>query len=256
VRVRAAALVALVAAACSSPTTLPLLQGADPTPLVVRLEADPPFDADGRVWRDATLVLACDDYPDPDAIGFGPVLLSSGVANLDVSLSVDLLARAVRVKPRNALAAGGQYELTIVGGMRALDGRVVGGSGAHFTFDANGARANPPPPAPVAYADVAAIFAASCVTGCHSTEVPRRGLDLTRPGDATFGLINVPAVGLAGTVRPLARVVPGDSARSDLMRKVLDGHLGVDGARMPPGPPLPAEQLRTIQRWIDQGAPL
>jgi hypothetical protein len=72
----------------------------------------------------------------------------------------------------------------------------------------------------------------------------------------------VPSVGLRGSPRPLARVAPGDSSRSVLLRKLLGGdgrranqaNLGVDGDRMPPGQPVDDSILLRIEQWIDAGA--
>ncbi|HZP00195.1 MAG TPA: PSD1 and planctomycete cytochrome C domain-containing protein [Terriglobia bacterium] len=47
-------------------------------------------------------------------------------------------------------------------------------------------------------------------------------------------------------------VIPGDSERSRLIRRLL----GLDRPQMPyGGPPLSAEEIATIRAWIDQGAP-
>jgi ankyrin repeat protein len=48
-----------------------------------------------------------------------------------------------------------------------------------------------------------------------------------------------------------ARIVPGNSARSSLYRRVSATQ---SGAQMPPSGPLPPEQINLIRAWIDQGA--
>jgi len=48
-----------------------------------------------------------------------------------------------------------------------------------------------------------------------------------------------------------ARIVPGDSVRSPLYRRVSETR---SGAQMPPSGPLSPEQISLIKAWIDQGA--
>lgn len=97
------------------------------------------------------------------------------------------------------------------------------------------------------------IFADQCaLSGCHQGSVAPLGLDLT-PGRAAATLIGVPSAQVAG----LARVQPGNPDDSYLLIKLRgDSRMAVGTARMPSGrPPLPAEQLETIRRWIEAGAP-
>lgn len=265
----------LIAGGCTIPSTVPQYQDSSTAPLSVTVTSDPPPLADG-VARDATIVIQLDDHPDPDTVSFGPILLRSGQSNFDATLSVDLLAQTIRIRPRSLLAANIQYEVVVQAGVAALDGRQVTSTviapiqvGATITNAAV-------PPAPK-WADVVPILA-GCAPACHSRTgasgapiPPARGLDLTGdPDDPVYGLINVPSVGLLGVGAPLLRVAPGDSSRSVLVRKLLGGHrashdpdypeMGVDGRRMPlaldnsSATPLAPETIALIQRWIDGGA--
>ena len=46
-------------------------------------------------------------------------------------------------------------------------------------------------------------------------------------------------------------IAPGQPAQSELIRRIS----AEEGERMPPeGPPLSAEQIKTLSRWIEQGA--
>jgi len=94
------------------------------------------------------------------------------------------------------------------------------------------------------YCDVLQIFSANC-TGCHSNP-PSGGLNLA--GDDPAGeLINVPTAS-GGSTHP-TRVVPGDTAMSELWRRVETGS-------MPPGPGnLNGTDLATINAWIAGNAP-
>jgi ankyrin repeat protein len=88
--------------------------------------------------------------------------------------------------------------------------------------------------------DIQPLLREHCVE-CHGPSQQMRGLRLDRRRDA---LPN--RVGANG-----ARIVPGDSARSVLFRRLTGAQ---SGPRMPPSGPLPEQKLKLIQSWIDQGA--
>jgi hypothetical protein len=247
--------------------------------------------ADGTVPRNARFLVQLDAYPDPDTVGYGPLVLRSGRLNFDLDISIDFVGQAIIVAPRSLLAPGTQYEL-VVSGLGSLDDRrqaadVV----APVRVGTDDGDPIPPPPRPTWAADVEPILG-NCAPYCHSavglsgrTRPPTRLLDLTPasidgtpddPTDPVLGLIGVPSEGLRGQPVPLLRVTPGDPARSVLLRKLLGGdpladtkdppypNMRVDGRRMPllldpaesAGDPLPDDELRTIQDWIAAGAPL
>ena len=278
---RALLVTALVAGvACSSPTTRRVFEGPDLPQLVVTVTTDPPALADG-VERDARFRITFDDYPDPETANFGPLLLRSGSGNFDAVLSIDLVGRAILIQPRTLLQPDTTYEVVIDPTVAALSGRVTGRTISN-QFTTGGSTANLPAPDPVPWKgdDGVATLLASCQGRCHSVDLPSRRLRLdfvfdssgnpvgADPNDPAFGIINVPSVGLAGTIDPLPRVQPGNSARSDLLRKVLGGNhqeepadappypqMRVDGVRMPPGGVYwTDDQSARLQRWIDQGA--
>ncbi|WP_394836217.1 hypothetical protein LVJ94_04825 [Pendulispora rubella] len=110
--------------------------------------------------------------------------------------------------------------------------------------------------------DVYAIFEARCVK-CHSGKGDGSGasgnLTLTPKAEAYANLINKPAAG--GKCKnpgegndPYIRVKPEDPEGSLLLQKVKGTH-GC-GDRMPPAgaPTLTAEQIKTIEGWIENGA--
>jgi Protein of unknown function (DUF1553)/Protein of unknown function (DUF1549)/Planctomycete cytochrome C len=83
------------------------------------------------------------------------------------------------------------------------------------------------------------ILAERCVH-CHGRDVRQNELRLD-------SLASILKGGVSGKV-----VVPGNSERSPLVRRLL----GQAQPRMPYGaPPLTAEQIDAVRRWIDQGAP-
>ena len=71
------------------------------------------------------------------------------------------------------------------------------------------------------------------------------------PGGAYLVLVDKPS-----QFTGLDYVEPGDSAASYLFHKVSGTQMSVggDGSAMPPGLMLTADQLATIQAWIDMGA--
>jgi hypothetical protein len=87
--------------------------------------------------------------------------------------------------------------------------------------------------------DVEPIFHERCYM-CHGSAVQMNGLRLDRKADALRG-------SLAGPV-----IVPGNSADSKLLQRVLSDQ---EGVRMPPaGEPLAGSQIDALRAWIDAGA--
>ena len=87
-------------------------------------------------------------------------------------------------------------------------------------------------------ADVRPILAQNCYS-CHGPEAQQSGLRLDLRQNALRG----------GDYGPV--IIPGDSAASKLIRRLVDGDGGV---QMPPTGPLSNEEIGIIRAWIDQGA--
>jgi hypothetical protein len=89
------------------------------------------------------------------------------------------------------------------------------------------------------YAPVQAVFTAKCVR-CHGPQKQKSGLRLDTWGAALEGGMDGPSI------------LPGKSAESDLVRRIL----GETKPRMPyREPPLDAAEIAVIRAWIDAGAP-
>jgi hypothetical protein len=106
--------------------------------------------------------------------------------------------------------------------------------------------------APVAYAEVQAVFEKYGCTGCHPGVNP--SLDLTEERSYD-GLVGIPAL----EDPTLYRVVAGDPGRSFLYLKMGGDAPVADipaiGTRMPPGaPPIDQADMDLVRRWILQGA--
>jgi hypothetical protein len=94
-------------------------------------------------------------------------------------------------------------------------------------------------------AKVQPIADSNCVV-CHQTTSRAGGLSLQR-GDAPASLLGVPS-----TEAKLARVEPGDPARSYLFHKIMGTHQGAGGSgeRMPVGGELTQAEISVIEGWI------
>ena len=88
--------------------------------------------------------------------------------------------------------------------------------------------------------DILPILRDHCIE-CHGPSQQMRGLRLDRRRDAVPN-----RVGANG-----ARIIPGDSARSPLYRRISGTQSGV---QMPPAGPLRPEQISIVKAWVDQGA--
>ena len=97
-------------------------------------------------------------------------------------------------------------------------------------------------------AQVSEVFAVSCAfSGCHSGGDPAAGLSLE--GDFAGRIVGVASEQRAGFLL----VDPGNPNKSYLLLKVR-GDDEIISQQMPPGNPLPAEQVEIIRAWIASGA--
>jgi hypothetical protein len=116
--------------------------------------------------------------------------------------------------------------------------------------------ASPTPEATVSLAQIQdTIFTPVCATMfCHSSAT-RSGNLVLEEGQSFGALVNVLSDNPAARNAGLLRVRPGDPDTSFLVIK-LEGPTPAQGSRMPLLlPPLDAEELELIRRWIAQGAP-
>ena len=114
-----------------------------------------------------------------------------------------------------------------------------------------GASGAEPVAASVYQTEIAPLLANACAT-CHLTGTEAGNLIMV-PGRAIESLVNVASVENGD----LMRVVPGKPDESYLIMKLEGTHIaaGGAGAIMPFGaPPLPAEEIAKVRRWIAEGA--
>src|SRR5437773_3413237 len=86
--------------------------------------------------------------------------------------------------------------------------------------------------------DVQPILSQKCHS-CHGEDVQQSGLRLDKRQNALRG----------GDYGPV--IVPGKSAESKLIRRLVNGD---GGLQMPPTGPLSDEEIGILRAWIDQGA--
>lgn len=139
--------------------------------------------------------------------------------------------------------AGGETDAAVP--LDASSGSDAGGA------ENDGGDAEPPESFAALYVD---ILGPTC-GGCHSSDMHPSMLNLSSAPTAYMQLVNVPAAGGACASSGLKRVEPGNVPMSLLVQKVTLPDDQVCGSPMPRNaPPLSAEQVTRISRWITQGA--
>jgi hypothetical protein len=250
------ALAVAAAAACSYPTAETPYPGVCAPMHPTRWA---PFEGALGVPTDLTVQVFFSDYPDPETVSESSVLLTTGVYRVPENYRVDLANKAVKMKPDGPLNTNLGYTVSVQKGVTSLAG--CSGPFAEVQFTTGDGPANVPPPPVPAFADIQAIFTASCAGGCHADPsgaclpAPFAGLSLCA-GQARASLIDVPS----REVSSLALVAPLDSAQSYLLRKILPATTGGGpipgtlGELEPPTGPLDPAQIQAIAAWIDGGA--
>ncbi len=218
----------------------------------------PPSRAES-VPTDSPITLTFSDYPDPDTVSLGSLVVTSGPYRVPEAYRVDLLTRSVWMAPISVLTPELGYSITVSPLLRSLAG--CSAPRAHAEFTTGRGPAGSPPPPPPTFADISAIFTGRCASNCHADPdggclpAPAAGVSLCL-SEARQALVNVPSRQRA----KLVLVSPFSAARSYVMRKLIPGGPGGGplpgtlGQREPPDEPLSDDQLRAISDWIDGGA--
>ena len=218
------------------------------------------------VPTDVIIKVKFNDYPDPDGVRSGALLLTTGFFWIPGTYGVELIDKQATFRPWRPLVSQLGYTIHLrpaIGSLAGCPGTVV-----EREFRTGDGPVGVPEPPTVTLAEVQDIFDRRCGGGgCHldttagpgetgCLAAPAAGLSLCAP-HAWAALVQVPSRQTAA----LPLVDSGDSARSYLLRKLLpatadEGPIaGVVGQREPPGPPLPDAELRAVAAWIDAGAP-
>jgi len=264
---------AALAAGCSVATNQEPRQGACTPFQLVSLTPDGSAD----VRTDTKFVYAFTDFPDPDSAINANFGVFSGPYYYTAHEAVDLIGRAIVFKPTSSLPAGLGFTLAMSGKISSLrgcpltppppdlpDGKPT--SSYYFAIHTVEPNADLPPEPPAAaaasFAQVLDVMAQHCAgAGCHldaaGAETDGTGGCLADPGgglslcaaQAFDAMVSVPS----RQVSRLAIVVPRDSSRSYLLRKLLAAP-PVAGHQGPPDQSLTEDDLRVLESWIDDGA--
>ena len=218
------------------------------------------------VPTDVIIKVRFNDYPDPDGVRSGALLLTTGFFWVPGTYGVELIDKQATFRPWRPLVGQLGYTVHLRPAIRSLAG--CPGTVVEREFRTGDGPAGVPEPPMATLAEVQNIFDRRCGgSGCHldptqppgepgCLAAPAAGLSLCAP-QAWAALVQVPS----RQTDALPLVDAGDSARSYLLRKLLpatadEGPIaGVVGQREPPGPPLPDDELRAVAAWIDAGAP-
>jgi hypothetical protein len=251
---------ALAAAGCSQPTDLQPYAGVC-TPLHA-LEWTPRA-GEQSVARDTVVRVRFDDYPDPDTVDLGGLIVTTGPFYHPGTIRLDLIDKAITYAPSGAWRAVLGYNVNVRAGLMSLRGCAAVAE-QHSFRTADAAPPAAPAVAPTPYAAVQPLFASRCAgAACHRARpedgggclaTPAAGLSLC-DAEAVDALLDVPS----RQVSRLKLVEPRDSARSYLLRKLLPGDTPdrpaptTLGHRDPPGAPLSDAELHAVAAWIDDG---
>jgi len=270
----AAALLTALTAGCSVTTNQEPRPGSCTPFQLISLTPD----GSSPVRTNSKFVFAFTDFPDPDLAVNANFGIFSGPYYYTAHETVDLIGRAIAFKPTSSLPAGLGFTLAMSGRISSLRGCPLtppppdlpdGKPATSYYFPIETVEPNvdlpPEPPAtpPATFAQVLDVMARHCAgAACHldataadtdasggCLAAPGGGLSLC-PAQAFHGMIGVPS----RQVSRLTIVVPRDSARSYLLRKLLDAP-PVAGHQGPPDDSLTEDELRALQSWIDDGAP-
>jgi Big-like domain-containing protein len=247
----------LAIGACSKTTAATPYSGVC-APMVVQ-SWNPAAAATG-VPTDVVVSATLSDYPDPDTLSATSALVTTGVYRVPETYRVDLLDKAILLRPIADLEGQLGYSVSVFPDLRSLSGCQT--TEAQLAFSTGAGPSGATPAAPPSEAAVQAIFDARCGANCHETAdggclaEPLGALSLCAQ-EARAALIDV----ASHEVAALSRVAPGSAAASYLLRKVIPAPPNggpmptVAGEREPPGEPLADDEIRTLEAWIDDGAP-
>jgi hypothetical protein len=251
---------ALAAVGCSEPTNAQPYGG---TCEPMRVLEWTPRAAETNVPLNEAIVVRFGQYPDPDTVDLGGIIVTTGPFYHPGTIRTDLVDKTITYAPAGGWRANLGYNVNIRAGLMSLQGCTAVPVQQSFRTSLV---APQPLPAEMStpYSAVQPIFAARCAgAGCHRATTADGGGCLASPAaglslcdaDAVDALVDVPS----RQVNRLNLVEPRDSSRSYLLRKLLPGATPdvpaptTLGHRDPPGAPLSTEELHVVAQWIDDG---
>ncbi len=223
----------------------------------LRVESVNVAEGDTDVPLDVSIEIRFNQPLDPASLEDASMQLGSGSLRSLADVRFDALTRTLVFDPRSDLRPGLWYEFTMDAFPLSIMGTAYLDEPLQIRFG-TGTETGATPAVPRPAVDFETkvwpvIGAGGC--GCHSEA--SRAMGFVIPAD--------PDAFLSGSVATPSRewpgwriVDPGQHARSYLIYKLLgDERLGMPtimGETMPPGAPLPMQDIETIRDWIEQGA--
>jgi hypothetical protein len=202
------------------------------------------------VARDAQVSFWLSAPLDPASLGDMPVDLTSNEVRQGGHVRYDPIERRLTFTPRGPFRRDLAYDAVLAETLRGLRrGEPV--EPITLTFVTGLDEAGREDPVAATFDDdVLPIFERSCASSsCHGPPTNASSLDLSDSGASLSSLLGVRSYGWVGWVR----VDPGSTAWSYLIYKLI-GEESIRGEAMPPGSPLPIEEIEAIASWIDGGA--
>ncbi|MBW2262885.1 MAG: Ig-like domain-containing protein [Deltaproteobacteria bacterium] len=204
--------------------------------------------------RNVSIEVTFNQPLDPASLSEADMSLTSGALSSAANIRYDALSRTLIYDPRYDLREDLWYTFAIETFPLSIMGTVYGGDPVQVRFR-TGTDTSPVSPRPgVAFEDDVWPILSGC--SCHDVET--RFMDYVIVYDAPEEFLERSVSTPSREWNDWLVVDPGHHESSYILYKLLgDDRLGMPtimGEVMPPGAPLPMQDLETIRDWIEQGA--
>ncbi len=206
------------------------------------------------VARDVSIEVTFNQPLDPSSLPDADMSLTSGALSSAADVRYDVLSRTLIFDPRYDLREDLWYTFAIEGFPLSIMGTSYLGEPLEVRFR-TGTHTSPVPPRPgvVFEDDVWPIL-----SGCSCHDVETRFMDYVIVYDSPREFLERSISTPSREWNDWLVVDPGHHESSYILYKLLgDERLGMPtimGGVMPPGAPLPMQDLETVRDWIEQGA--
>jgi hypothetical protein len=191
---------------------------------------------------------------DPESLGDASWSLTSGELSWTADVRYDALTRTLSIDPRASLRPDLWYTFGMDAFPLSIMGTAYEGEPVEVRFRTGTGTSPPPPTTTVSFADDVWPLLRGCA--CHDEESRFMDYVILYDDPATFVERSVATP--SREWRSWLVVDPGHHESSYLVYKLLgDERLGLPtimGDAMPPGAPMPIEDIETVRDWIEQGA--
>lgn len=246
--------VALVAAALPACLFLPEHsvenQGREPL-LVTSISVE---EGQTDVPRNVSIEVTLNQPLDPASLSDADMSLTSGALTANANIRYDALRRTLIYDPRYELREELWYSFEIEAFPLSIMGTAYRGDPVEVRFRTGTHTIPEPPLAGVSFEEEVWPILSGCA--CHDVET--RFMDYVIVYDTPEEFLESSVATPSREWNDWLVIDPGHHESSYILYKLLgDERLGLPtimGEVMPPGAPLPMEDLETIRDWIEQGA--